>query len=83
MSALTDLLQEARVIGGDLSWVDIKLGPHGVAIIVWDDQSYESTDDMGNDVTIYVGNVVTCGMGATMDEAIAAANAGLKSRAGA
>lgn len=81
---LDGLLDEAQALS-DTGKVhaDIKLSDYGVAIVVRDAEPEDCETTDGDLVTHYPGQIITAGNGANITEAVAAANAGMKSRAGA
>ena len=79
---LDQLLDEAQVLSATGKvHADIKLSDYGVAIVIRDTEPEEHQDEF--DVwTTYPGQIITAGNGQSITEAVAAANAGMKSRAG-
>lgn len=75
--ALDQLLDEAqRLSETGYTHADIKIGPYGWALIVRDSEPVDTDEG-----TIYPGQIITAGNGQNLDEAVAAANRSMKSRA--
>lgn len=77
---LNRLLDHAeKVSATGLVYGDIKLDDtYGHSIVIWDAEPEEIETDTGDRVTVQEGRIVAAGMGATLDAAIAAAEAGMK-----
>lgn len=83
MSTIDGLLVEAKhlVPAGYHPYADIQANDYGFHVVIWDEQPYQIEGPEGFGVNHNPGQIITAGSGRTLDEAVVAANRGMKPRA--